>query len=142
MYLNILEFKSTGISLYEVPTDDKVLRSGSENENPIRGERGDSEQSIEKISSLLDMPKTYKFHIETKIDTLLFNNPSLKKYSQYPEYNEASMDYNLQTRYIDTSDYLKNVFSAGFNYQNDIYNKLPLTIYENIQLREVEKSKF
>lgn len=118
------------------------MRSGAENENPIRGERGDSEQCFDKIISLLEMPKSYKNHIETKIDTLLFNNPSLKKYCQYPETNETSIDYNLQPRVIDTSDYLKNVLSAGFNYQNDIYNKLPLTIYENIQLREIEKSKF
>lgn len=126
--------------MYEISTEDKVLRSGAEYENPIRGERGDSEQTFEKILNLLEMPQSYTKHVETKIDTLLFNNPSLKKFCQYPEYNESSFDYNLQPRIFDTSDYLNNVSKAGFNYQNDIYNKLPLTIYENIQVREIEKS--
>ena len=133
--------RSNGFSLYEVSTDDKVLRSGAENENPVRDERGDSEQNIDKIMNLLEMPNSYKNHIETKIDSLLFNNPSLKKYNQYTQNNECALDYNLQSRHIDTKDYFQNVSSAGFNYQNDIYNKLPLTIYDNVQIREQEKSK-
>ena len=132
--------RSNGISLYEVSTEDKVLRSGAENENPVRDERGDSEQNIDTIMNLLEMPNSYKNHIETNIDSLLFNNPSFKKYNQYPAKNECYLDYNLQSRHIDTKDYLQNV-SSGFNYQNDIYNKLPLTIYDNVQIKEQEKSK-
>ena len=47
--------RSNGISLYEVSTEDKVLRSGAENENPVRDERGDSEQNIDTIMNLLEM---------------------------------------------------------------------------------------
>lgn len=133
--------RSNGISLYEVSTEDKVLRSGAENENPIRDERGDSEQNIDSIMNLLEMPNSYKNHIETNIDSLLFNNPSLKKYNQYSQKSECALDYNLQSRHIDTREYFQNVTSTGFNYQNDIYNKLPLTIYDNVQIREQEKSK-
>ena len=99
-------------------------------------------KSLDVVALYCDSLIHLKNHLETKLDSLLFNNPSLKKYCQYPEYTESALDYNLQPRIVDTSDYLKNVFSAGFNYQNDIYNKLPLTIYENIQLRELEKSNF
>ena len=133
--------RSNGISLYEVSTDDKILRSGAENENPVRDERGDSEQNIDIILNLLEMPNSYKNHIETNIDSLLFNNPSFKKYNQYSQNNECALDFNLQSRHIDTSDYFQNV-STGFNYQNDIYSKLPLTIYDKVEIKEQEKSKF
>jgi hypothetical protein len=122
------------MTLYEIKTDDKVLRSCAENESVIRGERGDSELAFDKISSLLAIPESYKTHIETTMDTLLFNNPSLKKYAPYESFNESSLDYNLQPRklgadHIDTQSY----------YKENLYNILPLSLYNTLPIRELDK---
>jgi hypothetical protein len=110
------------------------MRTCAENESFIRGERGDSEMNMDKILTLMEMPDTYSNHIETKIDTLLFNNPTLKKYVEYNPYPETAIEYNLQPRVIpDTNEFQSS-------YANDIYLKLPLSIYENIPIRELDSS--
>jgi hypothetical protein len=121
------------MTYYEIFTDDKIMRSCAENENIIRGERGDSELSYEKIENILKMPDSYKQHVETSIDTLLFNNPSFKKYAQYSYYTEGTVDFNLQPRKIDNSKEIK------INYKEDLDNKIKLSAYKNIQIREIDQ---
>ncbi len=81
------------------------------------------------------MPDTFKNHIDTSIDALLFNNPSLKKFVPYDTYTENSIDFNLQARFINNQDKDNLLYS---NYANEIYNKHTLSVYENLPLREVE----
>lgn len=120
------------MTYYEISTDNKIMRSCAENENIIRGERGDSELSYEKVESILNMPASYKEHVETSIDTLLFNNPSFKKYAQYNYYTEGTVDFNLQPRKIAISNDIK------INYKDDLYSKITLSAYNKIQIREVD----
>jgi flagellar biosynthesis regulator FlaF len=130
----LIEFKSPGMTLYEINTSDKIMRTCAENEQAIRGERGDSEMAFDKIINLLEMPESYKQHIHTKIDTLLFNNPSFKKFVSFNNFTENSIDYNLQPRTIDHKE------DIHFNYSNELYSKLPLSIYENLPIREIENN--
>jgi hypothetical protein len=90
--------------------------------------------SFDKILNIVEMPSSYKNHIETKIDSLLFKNPSMKKYVQYNGYSENTIEYNLQPRNINNNA-IENLHS---NYSNELYKKLPLSIYENLQMREVD----
>jgi hypothetical protein len=120
------------MTLFEISTEDKILRTCAENEDPIRGSRGDSEMAFEKLSSLIEMPISYKKHIQTGIDTLLFNNPSFKKFAPYITFTENAIDFNLQPRLIPYED---DFYS---NFYNELYNKLPLSIYENVNLKEID----
>jgi hypothetical protein len=138
-FLNIIEFKSNGMSLYEISTEDKQLRSCSEYENVIRSERGDSELSIDKIMGIIEMPESYKNHFEVKSDALLSNNPYLKKYAQLNPFNENAIEYNLQPiNPYDNPYYLENRLVSNSNYANDLYSRLPLSIYDNYAIRDMD----
>jgi hypothetical protein len=120
------------MTMYEINIDDKVMRSCAENENVFRGERGDSELCYDKISKILEMPESYKNHIDSGIDAIMFSNPSFKKYANYNYYTEGSIDFNLQPRELDVSNQI------DYSYKNDIYRKLPLTL--NLNYREVDRN--
>jgi hypothetical protein len=111
------------------------MRSCAENECVIRGERGDSEMAFDKIKCILGLPDSYKSHIETSIDTILFNNPSLKKYAGFNDISESQLDYNLQPRKVNI-DHNKLTES---NYACDLYKLLPLSLYNNIPIRELDE---
>jgi hypothetical protein len=124
------------MTLYEVNTEDKILRSCAENESIIRGERGDSEMAFDKIKGILELPASYKLHIETSVDTVLFNNPSLKKYAGFNSYQESSIDYNLQPRKVNIGP----MKLKESNYPADLYKLLPLSLYNNIPIRELDEN--
>ncbi len=127
------------MTLYEISTQDKVLRSCGENEHVIRSERGDSEMAYEKVLNLIEMPESYTKHIETKIDTLLFNNPSFKKYASYSPFNETSIEYNLQPRSLIKNNIdSDSPFESTYTYE--LHSKLPLSIYEHLNIRELDNS--
>lgn len=123
------------MTLYEVSTIDKVMRSCAENEQTIRGERGDSELAFDKLVGVIEMPDSYKNHVYTSIDSVLFKNPSFKKYADYTYFNETALDYNLQPRNILDKNEL--FFS---NYANELYKKLPLSYFDNVPLRELDSN--
>lgn len=125
----MLELKSNGLTLYEISTTDKLMRSCAENEHPIRQDRGDSEMEFDKLTSLLELPETLTQHLETSVETYLFNNPGIKKYADLRYYIEGSVDYNLQPCVINDSDRDSNTVSYS-NYSNELFNKLPLTAPE------------
>jgi hypothetical protein len=122
------------MTLYEISTHENVMRTCADYESVIRGERGDSELAYDKLLSnnIIDMPESYRHHVSTTIDTLLISNPAFKKYSNYSKYTESGTDYNLQPRIINTK---ANLLSS---YGNDLYRKLPLSIYENIPQYELD----
>jgi len=110
------------------------MRQGAESDYILRGERGTSELLYEKVSDLMDMPSSFRNHIDTQIDTLLFNNPSLKKYSEYNSYTETSLDYNLQNRTLPKNN-------DHFNhYTYDMTRTLPISIYDTLNYRELDNN--
>lgn len=119
------------MTLYEINTNDKVIRSCSENENTIRGERGDTINEDIHMNILSQMPNTYMEHCDANY--LLFNNPLLKKYIEYNPYVESSIDYNLQLNNGNTNNSHSNSHSDSIqksihsNYQNELYDKLRLS---------------
>jgi hypothetical protein len=130
------------MTLYEISTQEKILRSCGENEHVIRGERGDSELAFDKVLHLAEMSETYSKHVETKIDTLLFNNPSFKKYASYTSYPETGIEYNLQPRSLidNTNRYQSQELLGESNYYYELNSRLSLSIYENIKIREIDNS--
>jgi hypothetical protein len=120
------------MTMYEISTDDKVIRSCAENESIFRGERGDSELSYDKINKLLEMPDSYRNHLDAGIDAILFSNSSFKKYASYNYYTEGSVDFNLQPRKLDVSNQI------NYSYKEDLYKRLPLSM--NINYREVDRN--
>jgi hypothetical protein len=130
------------MTLYEISTQEKTLRSCGENEHVIRGERGDSEMSFDKVLHLVEMSESYTKHVETKIDTLLFNNPSFKKYASYTSYPESSIEYNLQPRNLikNSKDYESQGLQGESTYKYELHSRLPLSIYEHMNIRELDNS--
>jgi len=126
--------------LYEISTEDKVMRTCVENENITRGERGDSEISIDKIMGLIEMPVSYRNHTMTKSETLLFNNPALKKYAQFNNYHENSIQFNLQPINLNYPNDYTGGINYNSNYANELYSKLPLSIYDNYAVRDLDNS--
>lgn len=124
--------------MYEISTEDKVFRNCAENENSIRGERGDSELCLDKILGIIEMPENYKNHSNWKSETLLFNNPTLKKYAQFHTYYENAIDYNLQPigGYHSPINNSKDPYDS--KYSNDLYNRLPLSVFDNLPIKEMD----
>jgi hypothetical protein len=115
------------------------LRSCAENENYLRGERGDSELTIDKIMGIIEMPESYKNHLEVKSETLLFNNPSLKKCAQFNPFYENAIEYNLQPFSNLNNDHNSNKnMRNDSNYANELYNRLPLSVYDNLAIRDLD----
>lgn len=127
------------MTLYEISTEDKLLRNCAENENSIRGERGDSELSIDKIMGIIEMPESYRNHFKVKSEALLFNNPSLKKYAEFNPFNENAIEYNLQphSKLYNYHNNNRNLTYSS-NYANELYNRLPLSVYDNYAIRDMD----
>ena len=51
-----------------------------------------------KIEDLYEIADCHLKHFHSKPEDLIFNNPSLRKYTQLLLCNEVSLDYNLQPR--------------------------------------------
>jgi hypothetical protein len=90
-----------------------------------------------KIESLIEMPKTMKNHIETNIETLLFNNPGLKKYALYNTFYESAIEYNLQPRNLNMGYVKENHYS---HYAYDMNMKIPFSIYDFLPNRDLDNS--
>jgi len=87
----------------------------------------------------MDMPTSFKNHIDTQIDTLLFNNPSLKKYAEFNPFPETSSDYNLQNRKLPKNN-TDNVSNYYNHYNYDMAKTLPLSIYDTLNYRELDNN--
>ena len=124
--------------MYEISTEDKVFRNCAENENSLRGERGDSELGLDKILGIIEMPENYKNHSNGKSETLLFNNPSLKKYAQFHSYYENAIDYNMQpiVGYHPPLNNTKDSYNS--KYASELYNRLPLSVYDNLPIKDMD----
>ena len=131
-------FNSPGLTQFDINMGEKPFRPSCQSENLIRSERGDSELDPSKNEDLYEIADCHLKHLHSKPEDLIFNNPSLRKYTQLPLYNEVSLDYNLQPRLI------KTAYSPISDYQRILYSIINYNYEEadNINIKLIESDPF
>ena len=117
--LQYKEFKSNGISQYEVSTDNMIVREGATFEKVIKNEYGDVELDYRQIYHLVNNDKLldYKTIRYYETEDLIFTNPVLRTYNNLNPYTEASLEYNLIPIKVKIND-------SAINYQYSMLESL------------------
>lgn len=124
------------MTLFEVSTEEKLMRVCGENESTIRGERGDFDLNFENTQNLFNLPQALIHNIDHSRESLLFPNPYFKHYAGYNTYTETAIEYNLQPRDIRDFEYA----DVHRNYSYELYNKLNFSVNENLPIRLLDNN--
>ena len=116
--LNYKDFKSTGISQYEITPDDIKRPCVNCFESCYFGEKGDWDFNFEKLGiNPKDCQQLVKKDYQEK-ETTLFSQPQLRSYYNLNYYTETSLDWNLK----DKNEMIKNI--PLYSYQLDLVEKM------------------